>query len=125
MSVQNSNSSNQSTGGGSCLLAALIMISICLALLLGAAGGAMLGEPRAQIQTTIYPKRSDDIPAPAPEQLHIVPSVQTVADSVNDPCANADPLADYAGWENGVGGQYPPCWASWTLARQNAFLRSH
>ena len=106
MSVQNSNSSNQSTGGGSYLLAALIIISICLALLLGAAGGAMLGEPRAQIQTTIYP----DIPAPAPEQLHIVPSVQTVADSVNDPCANADPLADYAGWENGVGGQYQPSW---------------
>ena len=117
MSVQNSNSSNQSTGA-SCLLPALIMISIGLALLLGAAGGAMLDEPRAQAQTTTYPKRSDDIPAPAP--LNYVPNVQTFA---VDPCDY--PTAPVPNYEVGVGGVLPPCWSVWTREQQNAFLRSH
>lgn len=123
MSVQNSNSSNQSTGGG-WLLPALILISIGLALLVGAAGGAMLDEPSAQTQPTIYPH----LPAPAPETLNYVPSTQTFAEPAPpapafDPCA--DPTSPVAGWEHGVGGQLPPCWSSWTREQQNDFLRSH
>lgn len=116
MQNQNSNSSNQSSG--SCLLPALIMISIGLALLLGAAGGAMLDDPRAQTQTTTYPKRSDDIPAPA--TLNDVPSAQTFA---VDPCDY--PTAPVPNYEVGVGGLLPPCWSVWTREQQNAFLRSH
>lgn len=95
----------RSNGGGGWLLPALIMISLCLALLVGVAGGAML----------------NDLPAPAPETLNYVPSVQTFADTGS--CA--DPTAPVPNYEVGVGGVLPPCWSVWTREQQNAFLRSH
>lgn len=111
---------NRSTQSNGCLLPVMFTVAVLLALALGGVGGAML-DVDTNRQTTIYP----DIPAPSAVELHVVPSVQTFADQPVDPCASAESLADYAGWENGVGGQYPPCWASWTLQQQNAFLRSH
>ena len=60
-----------------------------------------------------------NIPAPAPETLNYVPSVQTFAEPVND-CP--DPSQPWAGWEDGVGGVLPPCW---TREQQNAYMRSH
>lgn len=106
---------NAQQSGGGCLLTALIMISICLALLVGAAGGVMLDGQQLQRQAPNFP----DIPAPA--TLNYVPSAQTFPDTGT--CA--DPTAPVAGWEKGVGGELPPCWASWTREQQNAFLRSH
>ena len=109
---------NDQRSNGGCLTAFLFTVAIVLALALGGVGGAMLDAPQMQRQTTIYPS----IPAPAPEQLNYVPSAQVLTDV---PTNCADPLAPSPGWEVGVGGQLPPCWASWSREQQNAFLRSH
>ncbi len=108
--------SNERSNGG-CLTAFLFAVAVVLALALGGVGGAMLDAPQMQRQTTIYPPLTV-----VPETLHIVPSAQVLTDV---PTNCADPLAPSPGWENGVGGQLPPCWASWSREQQNAFLRSH
>jgi len=95
----------------------MFVVAIVLAIALGGVGGIIVeGEQLRQAITTL-----PDIPAPEPETLNFVPSAQTFAD--RGTCAN--PTAPVAGWEKGVGGKLPPCWASWTREQQNAFLRSH
>lgn len=106
-----------------CFLNAVIIV-LLIVIAFGTFGGAAALEAGTQRQAIIYP----DIPAPVPEQLNIVPSLQTFEEPTPrplafDPCA--DLLASSRGWENGVGGQLPPCWALWTREQQNAFLRSH
>ncbi|MEO8270347.1 MAG: hypothetical protein ABI557_11555, partial [Aureliella sp.] len=93
------------------------IIMLLMVIAFGVFGGALAVEGIAQRQVTIYPS----IPAPAPETLNFVPSVQTFPDTGT--CA--DPTAPVAGWEKGIGGQLPPCWATWSREQQNAFLRSH
>lgn len=112
------NEQKNSNGGNSCVMTGLIVIVILFSLTLGAFGG-IVAEREGRTSTVTYPS----IPAPAPETLNYVPSVQTFAEPVFDPCA--DPAAPVAGWENGVGGELPACWPSWTREQQNAFLRSH
>ena len=108
------------TGGGGCVMNALLL-AILAVLVFSVFGGALMAEAGTRSQAPNYPS----IPAPAPAQLNYVPSVQTFVEPapVFDPCA--DPSAPVAGWEKGIGGQMPPCWASWTREQQNAFLRSH
>lgn len=98
---------NNSGNGGSCLMNA-ILLAILGVLIFAVFGGALMAEAGTQSRVTIYP----NIPAPAPAQLNYVPSVQTFAEPapVFDPCA--DPTAPVAGWEKGIGGQMPPCWAN-------------
>ena len=109
--MNNQNTAQSNTG---CLLNAVI-IMLLIVIAFGVFGGALAVEGIAQRQVTIYP----DIPAPAPETLNYVPSVQTFPESLND-CP--DPSQPYAGWEDGVGGVLPPCW---TREQQNAYMRSH
>ena len=113
---------NQQSNTG-CVLN-VIVIGLLIVIAFGVFGGALAMEGVAERKITIHP----NIPAPAPAQLNYVPSAQTFAEPalsapVFDPCA--DPTSPVAGWEKGVGGQLPPCWASWTREQQNAFLRSH
>jgi len=116
MNAETQDSKQDQRNGGGCLVPIMFVVAIVFALLLGGVGGLMLeGEQLQRIVS--YP----DIPAPAPETLNFVPSAQTFAE--RGTCA--DPTAPVAGWEKGVGGQLPPCWASWSREEQNAFLRSH
>lgn len=108
------NQQNQQSSGNGCLLPVMFTVAVLLALALGGVGGAML-DVDTNRAVTIHP----NIPAPAPETLNYVPSVQTFAEPLND-CP--DPSLPYAGWEDGVGGVLPPCW---TREQQNAYMRSH
>lgn len=107
---------NSSNG---CLTGFLFTVGIGLALVLGGVGGAMLDDPQAQRQITIYPAMT-----PEAATLYVPPTVAPLAQPVDD-CANADPTAPVPGWEKGVGGILPPCYAQWDRVQQNAFHRSH
>ncbi len=111
------------TGGGGCVMNTLLL-AILAVLVFSVFGGALMAEAGERSQAPNFPS----IPAPAPAQLNYVPSAQTFAEPAPpapafDPCA--DPTSPVAGWEKGVGGQLPACWAQWTREQQNAFLRSH
>ena len=113
--MQDSKQQDQRSSGG-CLVPIMFAVAIVLALVLGGVGGLVLEGEQLRAITTL-----PDIPAPAPETLNYVPSVQTFAD--RGTCG--DPTAPVAGWEKGVGGVLPACWVTWTREQQNAFLRSH
>jgi len=102
------------TGGGGCVMNA-ILLAILAVLCFSVFGGALMAEAGTR-QSPNFP----NIPAPAPETLNIVPSVQTFAEPASSDCP--DPSQPWAGWEDGVGGVLPPCW---TREQQNAYMRSH
>lgn len=104
---------NTQSNTGCFLNAVIIMLLVVIAF--GVFGGALAVEGIARTTTSAMPS----IPAPAPETLNVVPSVQIFAEPLND-CP--DPSQPYAGWEDGVGGVLPPCW---TREQQNAYMRSH
>jgi hypothetical protein len=101
-------------GGPGCIgwggIIAAILIALA-AILLPAIEGAANAPGRPIPHMTIEP-----------ETLHVIPSAPVFVDPAG---ACVDPTAPIAGWERGVGGELPACWASWTREQQNAFLRSH
>lgn len=116
MSDQQNRSTERSNGNG-CLLPIMFLVAILLSIIVGGVAGSAINIDR---QTTIYP-----VMTVAPQTLYVAPTPQTYAAPATNDCDSVDPTAPVAGWEKGVGGQLPPCYAEWDRIKQNQFLRSH